>query len=145
MLLVSPVENTVSLNGFENLGLGLSLNSYLNCGLYGLVALDCAFVLANGLDLAKSDVLLVNLDAGGLKGFLDLSGGDRAVDLAGLADLNGHLDRRCRDLGCESLGVSDEFGLFVSPLALCLLKLLKSGWSGGGSESLRDKIVAAVT
>ena len=76
MLLVSPVENIVSLNGFVNLELGLCLNSYLNCGLDGLVALDSAFILTDGLDLAKGDVLLVNLDAGGPQSLLDLSGGD---------------------------------------------------------------------
>ena len=127
------------------MGLGLGLNGYLYGGLDSLVALDSAFVLAYGLDLTEGDVLLVNLYTSGLESLFDLSCSDRTVDLAGLADLYGHLDRCGLDLGCESLGVSDKLGLFVSPLALCLLKLLKSGLSGGSSESLRDKVVAAVT
>ena len=64
------------------MGLGLGLNGYLYGGLDSLVALDRAFVLAYGLDLTEGDVLLVNLNTGGLESLFDLSGGDRSVDLA---------------------------------------------------------------
>ena len=73
------------------MGLGLGLNGYLYGGLGSLVALDGAFVLAYGLDLTEGDVLLVNLNTGGLESLFNLSCSDRTVVLAGLADLYGTL------------------------------------------------------
>lgn len=96
--------------------LGLSLNGHLDGGLDGLVALNGAFVLTNGLDLTKGDVLLVNLNTSGLESLLNLSSGDRTVNLARLADLDGHLDWCRSDLGCKSLGIGDELSLLVSSL-----------------------------
>jgi len=110
-----------------------------------LVALDLSIELTDFLDFGKGDVLLVNLDVVLSIDCCDLSCGYRTVKLAILTDLDNYLDGNCGDGSSLGLSLSYISGLFVSPLAYCLLVLLESGSRSYRCKSLRNEIIESVT
>ena len=51
-------------------------------GLEEVLAKELTELGASNIEIGRRDVLLVNLNTGGLESLFDLSGGDRSVDLA---------------------------------------------------------------
>src|SRR4030095_8505101 len=67
--------------------------------------------------LREVDLVAVDIDAAASERVADVLGGDRAVELAALADLDAHRERRARDPGGRDLGL----------LALALPLVLAAG------------------
>ena len=119
----------------------------IKLGLDGLVDLGASLVCTELLDLVgeNGDVLLVELDTGGLESLGELGGSDRTIDRTVLADLDGELEGGSGNLGGERLGIGDELSLFVSTLTKGLFVLLLHGRSRNGGESLRDQVIKGIT
>src|SRR6476659_4314992 len=96
--------------------LGLDDDRHLGC--QAAVDLDRDLVRPERLErLLEIDLVAVDLDAAAGQGVADVLRGDRAVELAALADLHAHRERRGRDPRRRDLGI----------LALALALVLAAG------------------
>src|SRR4029077_12428022 len=133
-------------DGLATPNLALRLDDDRDLGRESAEHLDRDLVRAEGLErLLEVDLVAFDVDAAAGERVGDVLGGDRAVELAALADLDAHRQGRRSDPGRRDLGIfALALALVLAARDVVLPRAIRAA-RGRDGDALRDQEVGGIT